>query len=182
MRRNVVAIAFVAIICGSVHAQDVGPITHEGVVEAPVEQVWAAFTTYFRHYDHSKPRFSVRHEPGGDVVDDSYLTVVQNTNPYTYLGSRPLWTAPDAGLDMPLTALSWRALNASTLLRAASTALRTRTGPGDRMRKLSYRHHLSKIVVTGYGPFPYQVDGDYLGEAEALEFTWEPEVLRLVRP
>ena len=45
MRRNVVAIAFVAIICGSVHAQDVGPITHEGVVEAPVEQVWAAFTT-----------------------------------------------------------------------------------------------------------------------------------------
>src|SRR5439155_26007099 len=122
--------------------------------------VWAAFTTYFRHYDHSKPRFSVRHEPGGDVVDDSYLTLVQNTNPYTYLGSRPLCTAPDAGLDLPLTALSWRALNASTLLRAASTALRTRTGPGARMRKLSYRHHLSKTAVTGYRPFPYQADRD----------------------
>ena len=143
--------------------------------------VWAAFTTFFRHFDRSKPRFSVHHEPGGDVVDDGYLCVVQNTNPYTYLGSRPLCTAPDAGLDQPLTALTYRSLDAPTLLRSAYIALRSRTGPG-RMRKLSYRHHLTHIVVTGYGPFPYQVDGDYLGEVERLEFRYEPDVLRLVLP
>ena len=36
--------------------------------------------------------------------------------------------------------------------------------------------------MNGYGPFPYQVDGDYLGETEHLEFRHEPEILRLVMP
>ena len=35
---------------------------------------------------------------------------------------------------------------------------------------------------TGYGPFPYQVDGDYLGDTEQLEFRHEPDVLDLVLP
>ena len=52
----------------------------------------------------------------------------------------------------------------------------------DLVRERSVAHHLEKVIVTGYGPFPYQVDGDYLGEVESLEFTWESEVLRLVVP
>ena len=38
------------------------------------------------------------HYPDGTVVDDSYLTLCLNTNPYTFLGNRPLNVAPDAGL------------------------------------------------------------------------------------
>ena len=38
------------------------------------------------------------------------------------------------------------------------------------------------MTVTGYGPFPYQVDGDYLGDTERLEITHEPDVLDLVMP
>jgi hypothetical protein len=41
---------------------------------------------------------------------------------------------------------------------------------------------VDKLTVNGYGPFPYQVDGDYLGETEQLEFRHEPEILRLVHP
>ena len=37
--------ALVAAISVSVRAQDVGPISHEGIVESSVEQVWAAYTT-----------------------------------------------------------------------------------------------------------------------------------------
>src|SRR5262249_29209750 len=144
--------------------------------------VWAGFTTYFRHFDHSKPRFSVRYEPGGEVVDDGYLTVVQNTNPSTSLGSRPLCTAPDAGFDQPLTALTYRSLDPVTLLRSVAVALRKRGSGLGRMRKIAYRHHLEELVITVYGPFPYQVDGDYLGEVEQLVFRHEPDVLRLVLP
>jgi hypothetical protein len=106
---------------------------------------------------------------------------VQNTNPYTYLGPRPLCTAPDAGLEQPLTALTWRSLDPVTLIHSIVTSLRSATGLGQ-LRKLAYRHHLTKVVITGYGPFPYQVDGDYLGEVESLEFTWEQDALRLVLP
>ena len=141
--------------------------------------VWAAFATWFRHYDRSRPRFSVRHEPG-DVVDDGYMTVVQNTNPYTYLGSRPLDTAPDAGLDRALTAFTYRAVDARTLLSSVVAALR---GGGVRkVRKIAYRADLSGVEITGYGPVPYQVDGDYLGDVESLRFRYEPDALRLVVP
>ena len=36
--------------------------------------------------------------------------------------------------------------------------------------------------MRGHGPFPYQVDGDYLGETEQLEFRHEPDALTIVHP
>ncbi|OWY60756.1 hypothetical protein B7486_67455, partial [cyanobacterium TDX16] len=66
--------------------------------------IWAALTTWMRHYDRSRPRFVVR--IGDEVVDDGYFTIVLNTNPYTYLGNRPLAIAPDAGLDQPLVSIT----------------------------------------------------------------------------
>jgi diacylglycerol kinase family enzyme len=41
---------------------------------------------------------------------------------------------------------------------------------------------VKQVRITGHGPFPYQVDGDYLGEVESLDFRHEPEALRLVLP
>src|SRR4051794_18367609 len=142
--------------------------------------VWAGLATWFRHYDRSRPRFSVRYEPGDEVVDDGYMTVVQNTNPYTYLGSRPLDTAPDAGLDQPLTAITYRAVDARTMLSSIVAALRG--GGVGGVRKIAYRAGLTGVEITGYGPVPYQVDGDYLGDVESLRFRYEPDTLRLVVP
>ncbi len=45
-----------------------------------------------------------------------------------------------------------------------------------------HRVDLERVVVEGHGPFPYQVDGDHLGDAEHLEIRHEPEVLDLVLP
>lgn len=143
--------------------------------------VWSAFTTWFRHYDRTRPRFSVRHEPGGEVVDDGYLTLVQNTNPYTFLGNIPLDTAPDAGLDQPLTALTFRSMKIAFLLGAVTAALRG-GGRLQHRRHVAYRTRLNGLTVTGYGPVPYQVDGDFLGEADELVFTHEPNCLNLVMP
>ena len=43
-------------------------------------------------------------------------------------------------------------------------------------------HRPRRLTVTGHGPFPYQVDGDYLGEADHLEFRYEPDSLKLFMP
>ncbi len=59
--------------------------------------VYAGFDTWFRHYDRSRPRFAVQFKDGSTV--DGYLCICLNTNPYTYLGSRPLNLAPEADLD-----------------------------------------------------------------------------------
>ena len=38
------------------------------------------------------------------------------------------------------------------------------------------------MTITGHEPFPYQVDGDYLGDTERLVLRHHPEILRLVVP
>jgi diacylglycerol kinase family enzyme len=141
---------------------------------------YCALTTWFRHYDRSRPRLAL-HFADGTVVDDSYFSVVFNTNPYTYVGTRPFNAAPDATLHRGLAALSFRTLDAVPFLGLAGSALFT----GEHLRRsrhTDYRHDLTGLSARGHGPFPYQVDGDHLGEATDLEFRWEPQVLDLVLP
>jgi diacylglycerol kinase family enzyme len=142
--------------------------------------VYAGFDTWIRHYDRSRPRFSVRHVDGA-VVDDGYLTIVLNTNPYTYLGNRPLNLAPEATFDRGLSAVTVRTMAFHRFLPVIGSAL----GRGRLLRRSRWvdrRSDLPGLTVRGYGPVPYQVDGDHLGDAEVLEFRHEPDILDLVLP
>jgi len=142
--------------------------------------VYAGFDTWIRHFDRSRPRFSVRFADG-TVVDDGYLSICLNTNPYTYLGNRPLNLAPEATLERGLAMLTVRTLAFARTMRIIGSAL----GNGKHLRTSRWTDHrvdLTRATVTGYGPFPYQVDGDHLGDTELLEIRHEPEVLDLVMP
>jgi diacylglycerol kinase family enzyme len=142
--------------------------------------LFSAFETWFRHYDHDRPRFSV-HVPGHAIVDDVYFGVCLNTDPYTYLGTRPVSVAPGTTLDTGLAMLSIRSLALPAILGIGLSAL----GSGARLRHsraVDLRTDVEAVRVEGYGAFPYQVDGDYLGEISSLEFTHHPEALALVIP
>jgi diacylglycerol kinase family enzyme len=142
--------------------------------------IWAGLTTWVRHYDRTRPRMSIIHADG-TVIDDVYLAIILNTDPYTYLGSRPLSIAPDATLDRPLTSVAVRTLSFRPLIKLLNGLIR---GSDDirTHKKVDYRTDVFDLRVTGHGPFPYQVDGDYLGDTEDLTFTWRPDVLSLVVP
>jgi diacylglycerol kinase family enzyme len=142
--------------------------------------VYSAFATWFRHYDHQEPRFAVQHA-NGDVIDDGYFTIVMNTHPYTYLGSRPLDVAPEVHLGTGLAATTMRTMRFDRTLRIIGSAL----GNGKQLRTsrwVDQRVDVAGLTVKGYGPIPYQVDGDYLGDAETFHFRHEPAVLDLVLP
>lgn len=142
--------------------------------------VYAGFATWMRHYDRSRPRFAVHHADG-TVIDDAYLTVVLNTNPYTFLGDRPLDLAPEATLDSPLAAITLRTLAMGKLLQVIASVLGSSKGLRSG-RWVDHRTDVSRLTIRAYGPIPYQVDGDHLGDAEVLEFRHAPEVLDLVLP
>lgn len=142
--------------------------------------LWAALTTWLRHYDRTTPHFAVHHGPDDEV--EGFFTIVQNTNPYTFLGPRPLDVAPEATLDRALTAVTFRNLGPRLTVSAIGAALRGRPGLLLRMPGLAYRTDLSEVRVAGHGPFPYQADGDFLGEVDSLVLRHEPGVLRLVVP
>jgi diacylglycerol kinase family enzyme len=142
--------------------------------------VYAGFDTWIRHFDRSRPRFALHHADGS-VVDDGYLTIVLNTSPYTYLGNRALDLAPETTLDRGLTSVTVRTMAFTRFLPVIASAL----GRGRLLRRsrwVDMRSDLQALTIRAYGPVPYQVDGDHLGDAEVLEFRHEPEVLDLVLP
>ena len=97
------------------------------------------------------------------------------------MGKRPLHLAADATFDKGLAMFSLRSLSLPIILAVTASAL----GSGRRAarhRLTDYRSDLASVRVRGHGPFPYQVDGDYLGEVDELEFRHQPEALRLVMP
>lgn len=140
----------------------------------------AGLTTWARGYDRHRPHFRVMTDDGASV--DGFFTIVLNTNPYTYLGNRPLDLSSAATFERGLVAITFRSLRARALTGSILGALR---GGGVRPSEhLDERTDLEHLLIEGIDdePFPYQVDGDYLGETERLEFRHVPDAVRLVWP
>jgi diacylglycerol kinase family enzyme len=145
---------------------------------------YTAFDTWARHYDRHRPHFAVDlHQRDGATVtvEDGYFAICLKTNPYTFLGERPFDVAPGTGLDTPFSMAVLRSLGAATVLGLVAVALRGGDG-FDRRRKVTVVTDVVRAVLRPYAPVPYQVDGDYLGDTEHLEFRWEPDHLRLIVP
>jgi len=142
--------------------------------------IYAGFSTWFRHYDTSRPRMAVR-LPDGRTVDDGYFTIVLNTSPYTYLGNRPLDLTPEATLDTGLSVVVVRTMDFLKVLALIGSAL----GSGRHIRSSRHAllaHDLAGLEVTGHGPLPHQVDGDFLGQGETFRFEHRRDALSLVLP
>jgi diacylglycerol kinase family enzyme len=139
----------------------------------------AALTTWLRGYDRHRPHFAL---DAGELgrIEDGYFSVVLNTNPYTYLGNRPLDLSPAATLDRGLVVVTFRTLRVMPILRGLGSAL----GGGG----ITPSEHLiewrdvDRLVVEHTEPFPYQVDGDFLGSVDRLEFDHVPNAVQLVFP
>jgi diacylglycerol kinase family enzyme len=146
----------------------------------------ASLKTWGMSYDRHHPHFRVAvpgvEGPGPGTVD-GYFTIVLNTNPYTYLGNRPLDLSPAATLDRGLVAVTFRTMRATAVLRSLAGALRG--GGVQSSAHLDVQTDLTELTITAITadrPFPYQVDGDFLGDTRELRFRHRPDAVRLVRP
>jgi diacylglycerol kinase family enzyme len=138
----------------------------------------AALATWVSGFDRKHPAFRVEHakEPGLK----GFFAIALNVDPYTFLGARPLSMAPHATLDTPLSLVTLTSLRADRVLRATSLSLRRRDVT--QVASVVRTDNLHSFTVRGLRPFPWQVDGDYLGDTDLLEFSYEPNALRLVLP
>lgn len=140
--------------------------------------VGAALQTWALGYSRKEPHFSVH--IGEEAPTRGFFTIVMNTNPYTFLGNKPLNLSPAANLDAGLSVVTFTSLSAVSLLGSLGKAL-LKNGI-ENSKHLVLRENVSALSISDDRPFPYQLDGDYLGETTDLRFTHVPEAVRLVMP
>ncbi len=142
--------------------------------------VWAGLSTWAVGYDREHPHFTVTVDDRAPLPDGMF-TIVMNTNPYTFLGDRPFDLVPGTGLDTPLSVVTFRKLTFGALVPAMVKALRGGGLPTD-SADLDVQRDVTSVLVEHTEPFPYQVDGDYLGETRRLQFGYVPDAVGLVLP
>jgi diacylglycerol kinase family enzyme len=140
---------------------------------------WAAVTTFTKDYIVNPPRLEVH--VGGEVLR-GVTVVVQNGDPYSYFGHRPLHVVADIELDDGT-------IGAMVLERAAPIDVPTVSARllsknlrmADHRRVSGFTTSDDVLVVSADGrPVPLQVDGDYIGDGvEAVVGVW-PGALRVV--
>ncbi|MEA3185308.1 MAG: hypothetical protein QOJ74_1785, partial [Ilumatobacteraceae bacterium] len=93
---------------------------------------------------------------------------------------RPLALPPAATLVRGLVALTFKTLKVGAILGALGGALRG--GGMKQSEAVDVQTDLSTLIVTSARPFPFQLDGDYLGETLELRFEHRPDAVKLVYP
>lgn len=150
-----------------------------GKAATPARYCWATVSRYFRA-KHRPARLTV-HLPGEEPTTGLHMAFVSNTDPWTYLGARPIRTNPkttfSGGLGVfGLTSLSW-----PSITRVIPQILSRNGDP--RARKLLRRDNLAWIRVECATPTALQLDGDYLGlHTEVVFGTVANAVQVLVQP
>ena len=131
---------------------------------------------FFRS-DRRHPRLHVE-LPDGTRYDDVYFTIVANTDPYTYVGNRPLHPTPGASFESGLALYARRRMG--TVGMAFSMARLSGDRPRMGSRAAFVVHDLDGLTVLADEPTPVQVDGDYLGPREKLVFSSLPAAIQVL--
>ncbi|RJK95432.1 diacylglycerol/lipid kinase family protein [Vallicoccus soli] len=112
--------------------------------------------------------------PGQPDVEGLFLAVVQNTAPWTYLGTRRIDPSPRASFDTGLDLYALRSLRSATVLREAAALLR---GTGRTGASVLQLHDEPELVLRSQVPVALQIDGEHLGTRTSLTFTAVPGAL-----
>ncbi|GAA3355043.1 MULTISPECIES: diacylglycerol kinase family protein [Saccharopolyspora] len=154
---------------------EVDQIRGRGRDVTPALYARTALSCYFR-MSRREPMITVQvgdEEP----VTGLHTAFVANTDPWTYLGSRPMRMNPDTTFDTGLGVFALRDMNAYVVLRYIAQMLRGSAKPHGRnaLRRADVGH----IHVACQEPLRLQVDGDNLGERSVIEFVSVPDALRV---
>ena len=117
-------------------------------------------------------------DPERARVEHLATVIVQNTAPWTYLGSRPIDPNPDASFDLGLDVLALRALRVPSVTRTFGQLLVRRAAPHG--KQVVRWHDLAQLTLHAADPQPFQVDGDFLGDRAKVQFTAVPAALRVL--
>jgi diacylglycerol kinase family enzyme len=151
-----------------------------GATARPALYLRHMMTQYFRDTvgpHRAVPSMTVE-VPGERPEGGLAWVLVQNTAPWTYMGERAIDPNPQASFDKGLDVMVLKVLRLPSTTRTIGQVLSRRTDP--RGKQVLRLHDLAGFTLRAATPTALQVDGDYLGECDKLEFASVPGALRVV--
>ncbi len=141
---------------------------------------YSAVTTFARRYLIQPPH--VRVDVEGRSLE-GVTVIVQNSDPFTYFGRRPIRICEGAGLRTGTLAAT--VLRRATPLALATVAPRLFSGRAEtvgRHRQIEGLGTVSNLRISSRDgeSFPVQVDGDYVGEFDEIAYGVTPRALAVV--
>ena len=133
---------------------------------------------YYRGTDRRRPALTLERD-GQPPVGDLFMTIITNRSPWTYFRDRPLLPVPNPDFNSGLDLLALRQIRPTTMINAVGQMLYVRSRP-TRGRDLLSVTGSESLTLRSARPIAFQVDGEYLGETEAVKFQFVPQALRVV--
>jgi diacylglycerol kinase family enzyme len=152
----------------------------------PYYYTWAAVSSFYRNYIHNPVRLRVETDAGAPA--EGVTALAQNSDPFTYFASRPIRVCEGVEIDDGTLSLGVLERAAQRDMPTLIPRLFSETRPAARHRRIEHFDGVTEATVTSTSsdregalrPFPIQVDGDYIGEATALELSIAPGALTVV--
>jgi diacylglycerol kinase family enzyme len=132
----------------------------------------------YRGTDRWTPALTLERD-GQPPVAGLFLTIITNRSPWTYYRGRAVLPVPNPDFNSGLDLLALRRVSLATIYNAVVQMLVIRSRP-PRGRYLTSVHGAESLTVRSARPIAFQVDGEYLGEIQAIKFQFIPHALRVV--
>lgn len=118
--------------------------------------------------------------PGRDPVDGVHYAFVTNTTPWTYLNATPVHTNPGTRFETGLGVFAVRSMAVLPTLLLARQLLAADGNP--KSRNLFREDDVPAVRIQAKEPIGLQIDGDFIGKRNVVDFTAVPDVLAVVAP
>lgn len=142
----------------------------------------AAASTLAESWVREPSRMRLRVE---DRSVEGVAMVVQNSDPLTYLGSRPIRVCEGAGLRTGTISLA--SLRPSSSRKVAAIVPRVASGTSTGVLRLPHVDgfaavRTARVEAVDGRRFPVELDGEYVGELDSATYGVAPKALRLMSP
>jgi diacylglycerol kinase family enzyme len=140
--------------------------------------VRTALRRYYTATDRRRPALTLL-VPGQPPVAGLFMGLVTNSSPWTYLGNHPVGPAPHTDFNSGLDLFALRRLRTLTTLAALGHMIDINEElPSG--RDVVTAAALTELTFRAKRPMAFHIDGEYLGETEAVAFRFVPDALCVV--
>lgn len=112
-------------------------------------------------------------------IDGVFLAIVQNTAPWTYLGTKAINPCPQASYDTGLDLFAVRRLGVPAALRLARRMI-VGSEAGSTKRSLTVLHDQDRIELQADPPTRLQIDGEGFAPMSRVVLESVPDALGVI--